>query len=185
MPVPVEPALLRDAVFGPLFGLGLIGAAGWDLARRRVPNALNAAIAAAGLAWQMIGAPAAGAVGGPLEGLLDGALGMLTGLGVVIVPFALRLYRGGDAKLVIALGAWLGPGRTAWAFLWGAAFGAAVALGVLAVAGRDLRRRVARNLKLAAGTVSLPAVEPDRGGRHHVPMALAFAGGALAALLWG
>jgi prepilin peptidase CpaA len=170
-------SVLADPVFGPLLGLGLASAAASDLLRRKVPNALNAALALAGFGWQWRSAG--------LPGLADGALGLLVGFALVIGPFALRLYRGGDAKLVIALGAWLGPARTAWTFLWGVAFGGLVAIGVLIVSRREHRARIVDNLRLAAGTATLPAVEPDRPARLHVPMALAFGAGAVAALLWG
>ncbi len=169
--------LLADPVFGPIFGLGLVAAGLSDLFRRKVANGLNGAIAATGLGWQVWQAG--------LSGLGDGALGMLTGFGLVIVPFAVRLYKGGDAKLVIALGAWLGPALTAWAFVWGVALGGLVALGVLAAADRESRTRIVRNLRTAAATVSLPAVEAGRPARLHVPMALAFGAGAIVALVRG
>lgn len=118
------------------------------------------------------------------DGLLVASLGMLTGLALVIVPFAVRLYRGGDAKLVIALGAWLGPARCAWMFLWGVALGGLVAAGLLLVAGREARARIRRNLETAARTATLPQVEENRPAALHVPMALAFSAGAVVASLW-
>ena len=147
-----------------------------DLRWRKVPNGLNAAIVVCGLVVQLY-------LGG-WSGLVDAGLGVATGFALVLLPFALRLYRGGDAKLVIAFGAWLGPAATAWAFLWGVALGGVVAAGVLLTAGRAERARIRRNLEAAAATVSIPRVEADRPARLHVPMAVAFAVGAVVALAW-
>ncbi len=147
-----------------------------DLRTRRVPNALNGALAAVGLTAQVF------AEG--WHGLLTGVLGMAVAFGLVLVPFAMRLYRGGDAKLVIALGAWLGPLAAAYMFLWGVALGGLVAAGMVLAGGPALRRRVGRTLKDAALTATLPQVEPDRPARLHAPMALAFSAGAVVARLW-
>lgn len=163
-------------IFGPLLLVGLIAAAGWDVGRRRVPNRLNLIIWLAGLAFRAIRGPG-------WSGLIDGGLGTALAFGLVIVPFALRLHRGGDAKLIMALGMWLGPLGVFWAYLWGVAVGGLVALGLLVIAGPALRRRVARHLGLAVSTISLPHVDPDRDARLHVPMALAFSIGAVLAVL--
>ncbi len=163
-------------VYGALLWVGLIAASWSDLRLRKVPNGLNAAIALCGLAYQLHH------FGG--AGLLTGLGGMGVGFALIIVPFALRLYRGGDAKLVIALGAWLGAGTTAWMFLWGVALGGLVAVGVLLFAGDAARSQIRQNLERAARTVSLPTVEADRPARLHVPMALAFSVGAVVALSW-
>lgn len=140
-----------------------------------MPNPLNAAIGAAGLAVNA-------ALGG-LSGLAHGGLGAAAGFGLVLIPFALRLYRGGDAKLVIAIGAWLGPALTAWAFLWGVALGAVGGLAIWLGANRETRGQVRRNLALAARTASVPELEA-RPAQLHVPMAVAFSAGALVALVW-
>lgn len=169
-------ALPTGSVLDGLFWLGLVAATASDLRLRKVPNALNGALALAGVAAQLV---AAG-----LGGLGSAALGLLAGFALVIVPFALRLYRGGNAKLVIALGAWLGPHGVLWGFLWGTVFGAVVAFGVLAVSGRALRGEVRRNLERAALTGMVPVVEERRPARQHVPMALAFSAGAAVAVLW-
>ncbi len=143
---------------------------------RKVANALNGAICVTGIGWQL-------SVSG-LWGVVDGALGIAVGFGLIIGPFAMRLYRGGDAKLVMALGAFLGPRLTIWMFLWGAAFGGVLALVLLAFAGGPARRAMVNNLKVAAQTGTRPEVEKDRPARLHVPMAVAFAAGAIVAATW-
>lgn len=160
--------LPTDAVFGPVFAAGLCAASVSDLFHRRVPNTLNFAFAGVGLAGQAL------AFG--LQGVTFGLLGLGVALAVVLLPFALGVYRGGDAKLVMALGVWLGAERVVWAFLAGALLGGALALFTAWRRGA-LRDTLAR-LKTAAATRALPQVEADRPATAHVPMAPAFAAGA-------
>lgn len=131
----------------------------WDLRARRVPNGLNFGFALAGLAAQA-------ALHG-WDGVWFSAGGWLVGLFVVFLPFLLNLYRGGDAKLVMAVGAWLGPAGGITAFLYGVVAGGLVGL-VTA-----LRHRQA---------LASPAAE--RPEAAHAPMAIAFGLGAVAAVQW-
>jgi Flp pilus assembly protein protease CpaA len=161
-----------DPVFGPVFLAGLAAASLSDLFRRRVPNPLNFAFAGVGL----LGQAATAGVGGVGVGLL----GLLVAFVCVIVPFALQIYRGGDAKLVLALGLWLGPTLVAVAFLAGAILGGALGL---FMAWRDghLSLSLSR-VRAALTTRTAPVVDSDRLPSQHVPMAPAFAAGALLAL---
>lgn len=104
--------------------------ASWiDYSQRRVPNWLNATLAAAGFVAQ-------GAYFG-WSGLAAGALGMLVGLGVLILPWAIHGMGAGDVKLLAAVGVWFGPWMTLVSFALGAVIG-----GVIAVAMIVWRRRV-------------------------------------------
>lgn len=90
--------------------------ASWvDFAERRVPNWLNAALAAAGLAAQawFFGS----------SGVGWGVAGLLVGFGVLIVPWLMHGMGAGDVKLMAAIGAWLGPWLTLISFCVGAIFG--------------------------------------------------------------
>jgi prepilin peptidase CpaA len=103
--------------------------ASWvDIAQRRVPNWLNAAIALTGLALQSwyFGTP----------GLGVGVLGLLVGLGVLIVPWLMHGMGAGDVKLMAAIGAWLGPWLTLVSFAAGAIIGGAVAVVMIVSSGR-------------------------------------------------
>jgi prepilin peptidase CpaA len=136
-----------------------VAAGVWDFRFRRVPNGLNFGFAA-------VGALAHLAVNGT-DGLIFSVGGWLVALVVVFVPFLLRLYRGGDAKLVMAIAAWLGPRGGVTAFVYGV-----VAGGIVGIVTALLHKRA----------LSAPAAErPDAA---HAPMAIAFALGALAALEW-
>ena len=95
-------------------------AATWDFWRRRIPNALTLGAAFTGLsvnlAWK------------GLPGLIFSLKGLALGMGILLVPFALRWIGGGDLKTLAALGSFGGP-VLAWAtFLVGSALA-----GVLAV----------------------------------------------------
>lgn len=104
-----------------LFSGLMLAAAVWDLRTRRIPNALNLAAAACGVllaymdgGWPGVGRSLAGFFI-PLFTLLP--LAVLTGW-----------IGGGDAKLLAAVGAWLGP-----VGLLGAAALGSVIGGVLAI----------------------------------------------------
>lgn len=157
-----------------LFLAGIIIAAGWDVAARRVPNPVN-------LIYGLAGLGCAFALG-EWAGLADAGLGVLVGFAIILIPFALRLYRGGDAKLVIALGAWLGPVDILWAFGLGVVLGGVG--GVLMLIGDpQTRKQVSASVKAAALTKTAPVVS-ERPRRQHVPMAVAFGVGAIITRFW-
>lgn len=99
-----------------------------DYSERRVPNWLNASLAAAGLIMQ--------SVFFGWQGLGFGLLGMLVGLGVLILPWAVHGMGAGDVKLMVAIGAWLGPWLTLLSFAVGAILGGALALVMIFATGR-------------------------------------------------
>jgi prepilin peptidase CpaA len=148
---------------------GVAAAAGFDLARRRVPNALNLALCAAGLA--------ARAATGGAPSLATGLAGTVLGMALLLAPFAAGWLGGGDVKLLGAIGAWLGT-DVLWAGLGGLAGGGLLAAAVALRGGAPLRADVWANLRLAALTLRAPDV-PRRGPDAVVPMAVAFAGAAL------
>lgn len=148
-----------------------------DLRVRRVPNSVSVPFLLAGVAG-------AGLVGGG-AGALASLGGAAVGLGMLIVPFSLRMVGGGDVKALAAMGAWLGPAPTVFAAAWGFVAGGVIAV-LLVLPQRELRRDVWVNLRFALLTQALP----DVGGRpaaQSVPHVTAFAiGGALTrALAWG
>ncbi len=103
--------------------------ASWiDFAQRRVPNWLNAAIAVCGLTAQS-------AFFG-WSGLGAGLLGMLVGLAVLIVPWAMHGMGAGDVKLMAAIGCWLGPWLTLLSFVAGALLGGLAAVVMIVSSGR-------------------------------------------------
>lgn len=99
-----------------------------DYAQRRVPNWLNASLAAAGVAAQ--------AAYFGWEGVGASVLGMAVGLAVLIVPWAMHGMGAGDVKLMAAMGAWFGPVMCAEAFAAGAVVGGVIAVAMITLAGK-------------------------------------------------
>jgi prepilin peptidase CpaA len=81
-----------------------------DVRTYRVPNFLTMGGALGGLGFQL------GAHG--WAGLSDGVLGLLLGLGLLMLPYLLGGMGAGDVKALAALGAWLGPTRTLYLFIY-------------------------------------------------------------------
>jgi prepilin peptidase CpaA len=156
------------------FVAAMATAAGFDLATRRIPNRLTVGIFAAGLLVRLLS--------GGLAPLGWGLLGALAGLGLLLLPFAMRWMGGGDVKLAAAIGAWLGPWGVAWAVLFGLAAGGLLALVTLAAGGAALRAEVATNLRNAWLMQRVPEVA-RRPARKMVPLAVALAAAAVGVLV--
>lgn len=118
---------------------GILYASWIDFAQRRVPNWLNAALAALGLTAQTLafGWYTSGAEGAS-GGLAWGLLGLLVGFGVLIVPWAMHGMGAGDVKLMAAIGCWLGPWLTLLSFAAGAIVGGLVAIVMIYTTGRTI-----------------------------------------------
>jgi prepilin peptidase CpaA len=166
----MQPPLV-SAIAWAVFAGGLAAAAVWDIRTRRVPNGLNLGLAGSGLVVAL-------AHDAPLASLL----GALTGLGLLLIPFARGWVGAGDVKLLAAVGAWLGVERTVYCALAGAVFGGALAVVFLVRLGKEYRRSVATNLRLALYIRSVPTVE-ERPAEHCPPYALAIGLGAVATAL--
>ena len=158
-----------------VLGAGLVAATVIDVRSRRIPNALTAAMAAAGF-----GLAAAGVGGATLTAALAGSV---FGLLLMMPGYALGATGAGDVKLMAAVGAIVGPALVVTAFLF-----TAVAGGVLAVAVAVRRQRLAATLVQAGALVSAPGAAPqmvrtaDRASRFAYGPAIAI-GSLLAVLL--
>jgi prepilin peptidase CpaA len=150
-----------------------------DLKTRRIPNALTLGALLAGLCLQTV--QGSGAL---LAGLAGAGLAAL----VALPFFALGALGGGDAKLLIAVGAFFGPARLPGALLVIALLG-----GVMAVIDA-MRRGVLGPVLLSClqllktwGTLgragSAPAI--DTAGAMTIPYGVAIAAGALVWWFWG
>lgn len=109
---------------------GILYASWIDYAQRRVPNWLNAALAAAGLLAQGVYFGWAG-VG-------TGLLGLLVGFALLIVPWLMHGMGAGDVKLLMAIGCWLGPWLTLLSFAAGAIIGGLAAVVMIVSTGRTV-----------------------------------------------
>ena len=116
-----------------------------DIRTRRIPNALTATMAGAG-----VGFAAAGISGISLSAA---AIGFFVGLALMLPGHALGATGAGDVKLMAAVGAIVGPLGVVNAFLF-----TAIAGGVLALIVAVRRRRFTATL---AGTARLIAAPTD------------------------
>jgi prepilin peptidase CpaA len=102
-----------------------------DLRTRKIPNALTINALWLGLLAQMLlGAMHTGSWSwvGLLQGGCSALLGIAVALALGLFPFAVGGVGAGDVKLVMAMGAFVGPVTIFWAILFGTASGGLLAL---------------------------------------------------------
>lgn len=145
----------------------------YDLASRRIPNALTGALALAGLGW--------GLYEGGLTGLGWSVLGGLTGFSLMAFFFFIGAVGAGDVKALGALSTFLSPYLALTLFCLTTIIGGVLAVIILLRAGFGLRQSAAekdRNLKLAFGNV-LAGIKSGPSGLS-MPYGLAILGGVVA-----
>lgn len=143
-------------------------AAIWDLRTQRIPNWMTFPAALLGLAINA-------ALGG-LSGLGQSALGILLGLALLIVPFALGGMGAGDVKMLAAVGAFGGP-----AFVWRTFLMGSVAGGLISIGFILLRSRVDRqSLQAAVLTRRMPG-GVVKASKQAFPYGVAILAGTVAA----
>lgn len=134
-----EQSVLMLMVLGP----AALAACWFDYRTHRIPNWLNAGLAAAGLTAQT-------ALAG-WSGLSEGLSGLAVGLGCLVVLWAMNGMGAGDVKLMAAVGTWMGPRMVGYAVLAGILTGGVIALAMI------VKRRnwsaCATNLAAAAARV--------------------------------
>jgi prepilin peptidase CpaA len=135
--------------------VGLLLAACWtDLRSRRIPNWLTIGGMLAGLAVRVAMGP--GPVGNAVLGIGLAAL-------LALPFFAMGALGGGDVKLLMAVGAFMGPADLAWASLAIAVVGGVVAL------LEAMRRGVLLPTLASCGALILSWVTLGRRGKERMP----------------
>src|SRR5512141_266314 len=162
--------LLKSMTLGLLVVL-LVVAALWDIARRRIPNVLSAAV--------LIVALVAVLTREGWQALLSGLGATVLTIAVCWIPWTKGRIGGGDVKLAGAAAAVVGLRFVLDYLLATALAGAVVAAICYLLSKRSVRAEIVTNLKLAtAGVMPEP---PLRGGngRVSVPYGVACVVGAL------
>ena len=158
-------------------------AAAWDLRKRRIPNRLVLAGAATGILLQAVLAGSGG--------VLAAITGLVVGLIILLPGYLMGFTGAGDAKLMGAIGAFLGPFGVFQAALFSILVGGMVGLG-FAVSALVLRQSVSPfpryglMLKTLAVTGKPLYIAPQEGevmGRKF-PFAVSIALGSSAWLIW-
>jgi prepilin peptidase CpaA len=124
MAFPLSPPSVALAIL-------FVVAAAYDAILRRIPNWLVAAGFVFGAGCHAVLEPGSGLFlpGGGALGLDQALLGGLTGLGIFLPFFLLRAIGAGDAKLMAAVGAFLGPLQVTGAALLAFVCGGLLSLG--------------------------------------------------------
>lgn len=167
--------MLLQAITLSVLGLLLIVAAAWDIRRRRIPNAVNAAVCATGMTAALV---------------CGGWGNVLSGLGACLVVVALLWWPwltgrigGGDVKLTGAAATSVGFSLLPEYLLGTALAGGVVAAICYLFSSGGARHQMVLNLKLAS--FGIAPEPPLRGGngRVSVPFGVAAAASALALIL--
>ncbi|BAL26412.1 prepilin peptidase [Azoarcus sp. KH32C] len=173
--------------FGLVSLLGaLVMAVVSDLYARKVPNLLVLGGILAALAIHAMAAPGAGileASGGAI-GLLSSLGGIAVGFAALVPQYALRAMGAGDVKLMMMVGAFLGPLQTLGVVVLTFVAGGVLAIG-MALWQRSFKQ-LALNLHVMlttsavhAATGASPKFEPLQQTAGRMPYAVAIAAGTL------
>jgi prepilin peptidase CpaA len=152
----------------------MLAALGWDVATRRIPNALVVVGVLCALALRSAAGPAA---------LWAGMTGAAIAFAIALPLFALRAMGGGDVKLFAAVGAFLGPSLFLPAFVASAIVGGV--LGIVYAVRRGVLLPVmlsSKDLMVNAATLGRSGERPKLGkpGAVTVPYGAAIAIGSVA-----
>ncbi len=166
---------------GALLGIVAVAAI-FDLRTHRIPNWLTFPSLLLGLILQFVFSGRAG--------LVAGALGVLVGAGIFLLPFLLGGMGPGDVKLMGVVGAFLGPAGALWAALFAGVAGGVIAL-FWALAHGQVSRALARtgarvgaaiDPRRRAAQGGLPTLEGN--ARWSIPYGVAIAFGVALSLWW-
>jgi prepilin peptidase CpaA len=164
-------------VYIPIVAVLVVGcvACGFDIATRRIPNALTFGASVAALVFHLAASGVSG-FGLSLAGLVVGLL-------LFFPIFALGGLGAGDVKLLACIGAWMGPMGAVWTAMYGAMAGAVMALGVVLI--RGYARQAFANVWLLlshwriVGIRPLPELTLEHGKGPRLAYALPITLGAL------
>jgi prepilin peptidase CpaA len=150
----------------------------FDFKIRRIPN------------WLIVSGLICGVLLNSMQGasqLVQSMLGLLVGIAVLVLPFALGWIGAGDVKFFGVIGAILGVGWLPRVFFYSALVAGIIAIGYLAFGLASFSRAKSLWIEIKTAILSLGNVLPDpvyvrnRGSGGSVPWGVAFAGGTIIA----
>jgi prepilin peptidase CpaA len=128
-----------------------------DYQRFRIPNAITAPFALSGLVFHYFNSG--------FQGLTLSFVGLMLGGTLLIVPYILRGFGGGDVKLLAATGAWIGANEVTWVFILSGLLLGSVSL-IMLIQSPSVRRAALLNLRI--GYVQLRGIGNMLGGEDRV-----------------
>jgi len=146
-----------------------------DIVRQRIPNRLN-------LAALVLGCSLTFLAGGFRGLVLHAAGGALVGCGVLVPFYLLRGMGAGDAKLMGALGSFLGPSGALLAAAWALVAGAVIALAIVAWRLVEPRPRLEHTSAGASSAVWRAMETVSAVRKERFPYAVAIAAGVVLTL---
>jgi prepilin peptidase CpaA len=157
----------------------LLVAAIIDMRSYRIPNLLTYPTMATAMMYHILN--------DGLNGLFYSSAGLALGIGLFIVPYLMGAMGAGDAKLMGAVGAVLGPSGVLNACIFTAIAGGIYALTVLLFYYKDLRffTRAATMFKayiVTGSFIRIPLVEKEK--KHKLSYGIAIAAGTFYILWW-
>lgn len=169
----------RDLTGGALLLLLLTVAAAEDLRSQRIPNWLTFS--------SMLLAMTLHAAWSSWQGLLFSLGGIAVGIATLLLPYLLGGMGAGDAKLMGAVGGFLGPEGVFFAFLFSALAGGVYAFALILFCGNfkvSFTRygSMARTLLFTGKWIYLPPGESERKPRLRYGAAIAL--GTILSVLW-
>jgi prepilin peptidase CpaA len=171
-PLPPQPV--------PLCVIALvIVTASTDITARRIPNRIIAIGLVAALAVQIW-------LHGSLNGAFDWLAGAATGFALLLPFYLLRGMAAGDVKLLLTIGAWVGPAMTVHVALATFVIGGVLSLGLAVRRGRF--RQLLTNLSHLVGMWRTGQRQESTAGRVSIdsvgaiPYGVAIAAGTLGVL---
>lgn len=178
----VSLLLTFEQPFSPLVliaALYLLAICAIDTLYSKIPNLCNLTLLLAGLIYNLY-------LSG-LPGLWQSLLGFLVGLSLLLIPYLLGGFGGGDVKALAALGALLGPEKIFQVFLY-----VGLAGGVFAILHylfqRSLWQKIAgagRAFLAFAGTHDVGCIRPETSEKLRFPFAAAIAFGFFCYVTYG
>ena len=143
-----------------------------DLRVQKIPNLLTYPSMGLGLLYH--------SVANGLDGFIMSAGGLALGIGLLIVPYAMGEMGAGDAKLMGAVGAAVGPQGVFTAFLFTAIIGGVYALLILVIRRQESKGLFTRHIMmlktfvLTRQFIPVPASEDERKPKlsYGIPIAL-------------
>ena len=149
-----------------------------DLRWRKIPNNLTLPAAAVGIILNTLS--------GGWYGLLSSLVGLVIGVAVFIIPFALRSMGGGDVKLMGALGALLGGYAIVSVAIYAALVGGVLAI-VVALYKHELVSSLRRVVQILRRMVPISdrSQRIDTTTSLRLPYGLAIGGGTVLLFIIG